>query len=405
MKHLNDKRGLSPILRSLGFLTVMALITIGYGLAWANEPADSPIIAKCKADLAKRFDLQAQDIELVEAQPTTWPDTALGMPESGKAYAQVMTPGFRVILEARGSGYLYTTSTKAYRYGGPISIWSCSMLYSLPVQNEPNLNSDLYQCSLLGTNSILLVSGITDYYPQQNGIVIAKRRTSRSSHELLYVKADEPGNVKTLRAALDFGEAAINSANGEWAGYVRPSLGAEWGIVISHIDQNDGDAQTLPLPDGVKPGRIAWSGETLMILVKRGEQTVCFETSPKAGASEWKEAAAYQFPETSFMLNKSETLEISQGTSEGKPSVEIALVWFTGDRNVVATISDLDLQGYDLLEGRYAFVWGKRGSEPIAYTVDITTGETLLSYRGAGRDLKPFQYPPQSNPIVLGKSK
>lgn len=408
----NQQKSL-PIFSMFGFMTIIMLIVVSCGSIWAKttnpasvvKQANSPIIAKCKADLAKRLKLQAQYVKVVEVQATTWPDASLGLPEAGKVYAQMITPGSRVILEARNSQYLYTTSAKTYKYGGPTNIWYFSMLYTKPVQDEPNLNGDLYQCSLLGTNCVRLVSGVRDFYPQENGGVIFSQRTSRSSHTLLYVKANEAGKVKTLHSAFDFGEAAINSAQDQWAGFVRPTLGAVWNVVVARIGESNGNEQTLPLPEGFKPGRIAWSGEMLLILSKKGDQMVCFETSPKTGTSEWKAVGCQIFPGLdSYMLNKSETLEINQISENGKPSVEVVRIWFTGDRNVKATISGITLRGYDLL-GPYAFIWGEKGSEPVAYTVNIVTGEVIPSFHGVGQDIKPFRYPPINNPLVLKKSK
>lgn len=403
------QRGLSATLRMFGFVAVVALVAIGCGLIGATastaasvgKQADSAIVSKCKADLAERLKLPAQSIKVLEVQATMWPDASLGMPEIDKAYAQVVTPGLRVVLEARSSQYLYTTSTKAYRYGGPISIWAYSMLYTMPVQDEPNLNGDLYQCSLLGTNSVRLVSEVADFYPQEKGAVIVKRRTSRSSHELLYIRADGAGTAKTLHSAFDLGEAAINEPQTKWAGFVRPTLGTTWEIAIGGIGANRAGTKTLPLPEGVRPGRIAWSGEKLAILSKKGEQMACFEISPGAAIPEWKAMASHAFPGLAdFMLNKSESLEISQVTENGKPAVEVALVWFTGDRNVKAKISGLTLRGYDLLGAGLAFVWGEKDSVPAAYTVDIHTGELLPGFHGACRDIKPFRFAPRRSPIT-----
>jgi hypothetical protein len=47
------------------------------------------------------------------------------------------------------------------------------------------------------------------------------------------------------------------------------------------------------------------------------------------------------------MLNKSESLEVTQINENGKPAVEVAKVWFTGDRNVVAKISGFTMKGND----------------------------------------------------------
>ena len=184
----HDRYRLPLIYRLFALLT---LLTIGGGwyasrasaAVTGNQETDAAvIIAKCTSDLAQRFKLQTTDITLVETRPTTWPDAALGMPAEGKLYAQVETPGWKIILEARNVRYLYTTSTTAYRYGGPVDAWAYSTLYLMPVADEPNLNGDLYQCSLLGTNSVRIASGVTAYY-RENGNILFTRRISRSGEE------------------------------------------------------------------------------------------------------------------------------------------------------------------------------------------------------------------------------
>ncbi len=368
-----------------------------------GKPVNAPIVTKCKADLAKRFEMQARDIKVIEAMPTTWPDASLGMPESGKMYAQVLTPGFKVILEAKGTRYLYTASAKTFRYGGPASAWSCSLLYLKRAPNEPNMNGDLYQCSLLGTNSVRVASGVDGYYPQEKGMVIFTRRTSRSGCDLLYVKADGKSKAVTLHSALAFGDAAISGDGKQWAGFVMPGLGSGWNVTIGRIDRKSKDRQVLPLPDGISPERIAWSGDDLMILAKKGERTTGFEIAPKAEKPEWKEVAYHLFPGPDYMLSKSESLVIEQVTGNGKPAVKIATVWFTGDETLIARIEDFTMRGQDFIGGRYAFVWGDKGSKPAAYTVDIATGEIIPGPRE--RDIKPFLYPPRSNPTIQSRPK
>lgn len=61
------------------------------------------------ADLAKRLDIGADQIEVVRIESVEWPDTSLGCPEPGQAYAQVMTPGYIVVLAAGDQEYEYHT--------------------------------------------------------------------------------------------------------------------------------------------------------------------------------------------------------------------------------------------------------------------------------------------------------
>lgn len=58
-------------------------------------------------ELATRLGIPAADIRLVTAEPVDWPDTSLGCPQPGMAYAQVITPGFRLVLAAGQAIYEY----------------------------------------------------------------------------------------------------------------------------------------------------------------------------------------------------------------------------------------------------------------------------------------------------------
>jgi hypothetical protein len=62
-------------------------------------------------DLAARLGVAASSIIVAEAAEAMWPDTSLGMPEPGRMYAQMLTEGFRVVLEAAGKKF-------EYRFGG-----------------------------------------------------------------------------------------------------------------------------------------------------------------------------------------------------------------------------------------------------------------------------------------------
>jgi hypothetical protein len=383
-------------------------------LVGAVHAADTAVIGNCKADLAKRLKLPAAEITLIVAQATVWSDAALGMPEPGKMYAQVLTPGWTIVLEAKNSRYLYTAGGNAFRYGGPAVLWLCSTLYLKPVENEPNLNGDLYQCSLIGTNHRLLVSGVSEFYPQANGTVIVKRRTSRSSHEMLLVDAARPEKEQKLRAAFDFGEAALNEAQDTWAGFVRPRLGSAWSVYVVPI-VGDGPAgaappvgpdgvaaQVMPLPEGARPQRIAWADDRLMILVTLGEHTACYAITPGAADPVWKAANHYDFPGArDFVLNKSQSLEVSQAEG-GKPGVEVAIVWFNGDRDAVAKIDGLTLRGCEMLGAGYVFIRGELDGVPAVYTVQIYSGEVTPGFRGACMGIKPFSLPPLHGPTVPG---
>lgn len=97
----------------------------------ANEPGDTPIpvepnngigdgatggelpvsldgpYPKAVTDLSERLGIDASDITVVEARAVTWGDSSLGCPEPGKLYTQVLTDGWLIVLEAKGTTYEY----------------------------------------------------------------------------------------------------------------------------------------------------------------------------------------------------------------------------------------------------------------------------------------------------------
>jgi len=76
----------------------------------ASVPAEAEKPVRiARQDLAKRQGIPVDIVQVTKVEPVEWPDTSLGCPEPGKAYAQVITPGYRVLLSAQGSTYEYHT--------------------------------------------------------------------------------------------------------------------------------------------------------------------------------------------------------------------------------------------------------------------------------------------------------
>lgn len=71
---------------------------------------DSILIEKAKNDLAQRLDIVVNQIYVVETSEVTWPDTSLGCPQEGMVYAEVVTDGFLIKLEAETQIYEYHTN-------------------------------------------------------------------------------------------------------------------------------------------------------------------------------------------------------------------------------------------------------------------------------------------------------
>ena len=65
------------------------------------------LITLAREDLAERVDAGLDEIVVQDVKEAEFPDASLGVPEPDKAYAQVITPGFVIRLEAGGKTYEY----------------------------------------------------------------------------------------------------------------------------------------------------------------------------------------------------------------------------------------------------------------------------------------------------------
>jgi hypothetical protein len=81
-----------------------------------TPPASGPesLIEKAKEDLAQRLSISTSQIVLVEATQVEWSDSGLDCPQPDMSYLQVITPGYRILLEANGTQYEYHSNRDAY---------------------------------------------------------------------------------------------------------------------------------------------------------------------------------------------------------------------------------------------------------------------------------------------------
>jgi len=73
----------------------------------ANISNTADAVAYAVKDLSEKLAISPDSIVVTESSEATWRDSSLSMPESGKMYAQVLTEGFHVALEACGKKYEY----------------------------------------------------------------------------------------------------------------------------------------------------------------------------------------------------------------------------------------------------------------------------------------------------------
>jgi hypothetical protein len=70
---------------------------------------EAPLIEATRTDLAQRLNIAADQIQVRSVEARQWPDGSLGCPQPGMMYAQVISPGFQIILSAEGQEYDYRT--------------------------------------------------------------------------------------------------------------------------------------------------------------------------------------------------------------------------------------------------------------------------------------------------------
>lgn len=78
-----------------------------------GQPVDAAVLDLVKQDLAKRLSVTVDQITVVSATSTEWPDSSLGCPQPGMAYSQIVTPGYRIVLSQGQKQYDYHTDASA----------------------------------------------------------------------------------------------------------------------------------------------------------------------------------------------------------------------------------------------------------------------------------------------------
>lgn len=78
----------------------------------ATQPAENSTPAQDAAvsTLAKNLGLDAGEIEVISTEAVEWPDACLGVTQEGISCAQVVTPGYKIVLDANGKQVEYHTN-------------------------------------------------------------------------------------------------------------------------------------------------------------------------------------------------------------------------------------------------------------------------------------------------------
>ena len=76
-------------------------------------PGAVKLIGAARAELASRIDVDFQEILVTSVESRDWPDACLGVARADEVCAQVITPGFEVVLWFGNDTYVYHTADGA----------------------------------------------------------------------------------------------------------------------------------------------------------------------------------------------------------------------------------------------------------------------------------------------------
>lgn len=78
-------------------------------------------VESARKDLAKRLKIDAADVKQRSVEDSDFPDMSLGAAEDGEMSGQMITPGWRIRLEAQGKSYEYRADknqVRLYKFKG-----------------------------------------------------------------------------------------------------------------------------------------------------------------------------------------------------------------------------------------------------------------------------------------------
>lgn len=79
----------------------------------ATSTAPPGAVLSAEEELSIELQIPVDEIEIVSYSQMDWSDSCLGLGTAEEICAQAITPGWRVVLEAEGTEYIYRTDISA----------------------------------------------------------------------------------------------------------------------------------------------------------------------------------------------------------------------------------------------------------------------------------------------------
>lgn len=90
---------------------INACFTEGAMPADINPGEVMDVYFQAREMLAGVLSIDPSSAKIASIERVEWPDSSLGVPEPGTFYIQVITPGFKMVMELEGKQYVFHTST------------------------------------------------------------------------------------------------------------------------------------------------------------------------------------------------------------------------------------------------------------------------------------------------------
>ncbi len=107
------------------------------------EMSKEEAIAIAKETLSQERDVDEGRIQVRRADAVRWPDTRLGCPQEGETFTEIITPGYRVLLQAEGALYrVHVGGGSAVVCGGGLQTWETMKpgeVIHAEVKEEPSI--------------------------------------------------------------------------------------------------------------------------------------------------------------------------------------------------------------------------------------------------------------------------
>ena len=225
----------------------------------AGEGEQPDVVGKAVEDLSARLGIEPDQITVISAEERQWPNPALGLEEPGMMYAQVITPGYFIVLQAAGHQYAYHASQSGAKPAGIYVPDDASPDVLAMVRTEPRDGNNFFELQRIGPmpegNAETIFPALSGFTATPDGRSIALVvRTSRSSHSLLLW--DGEGEPTQVDMAFDFGLVCFSPLGERLAYFKRENITVP-DVTLEIYDVGSGQVAHRIVPK-VEGGQCQW---------------------------------------------------------------------------------------------------------------------------------------------------